>query len=191
MYEEKAAQAAALFLLKAGGSLPHLKLMKLLYIADRESYRRCGSPITGDVMVSMPHGPVLSHTYDLMKEDAPWRSDYWSSYVGALHDETLSLVDGVTKETFLGALSEGDRDVVDYVWKQWGGMSPKELIKHTHKFPEWENPHGSSKPIERFTLFKALGMTDEEAESLVESCEEQDALDAYWEEAEARVRHAG
>ena len=33
MYEEKAAQAAALFLLKAGGSMPQLKLMKLLWDA--------------------------------------------------------------------------------------------------------------------------------------------------------------
>ena len=191
MYEEKAAQAAALFLLKAGGSMPHLKLMKLLYIADRESYRRCGSPITGDEMVSMPNGPVLSQTYELMKEDTSWRTDYWSSYVGPLRNKTVALVDGITEETGLGALSRGDRDVVEHVWKQCGRMSPNEIVKHTHKFPEWENPRGSSRPIERFTLFKALGMTDEQAQSLVEECEDQDALDAYWAEVEARVKHAG
>ena len=190
MYEEKAAQAAALFLLKAGGPMPHLKLMKLLYIADRESYRRHSSPITGDEMVSMPHGPVLSRTYDLMIEHGRRPSDYWSSYVGALHDETLSLADGVTEETFLGALSKADRDVIDYVWKQWGRMSARELVKHTHKFPEWKDPRGSSKPIERYTLFKALGMTDEQAEARVEQNEEREAIDAAFERMYERAGKA-
>ena len=190
MYEEKAAQAAALFLLKAGGSMPHLKLMKLLYIADRESYRRRGSPITGDEMVSMPKGPVLSQTYDLMIKRARRPSDHWSSYVGALHEETLSLADGITEETLLGALSQADRDVVDHIWQQWGRMSAGALVKHTHKFPEWEDPHGSSKPIERYTLFKALEMTDEQAEALVEQNEEREAIDAAFERMYERAGKA-
>ncbi|MCY4448890.1 MAG: Panacea domain-containing protein [Chloroflexi bacterium] len=178
MYEAKAAQAAALFLLKAGGSMPHLKLMKLLYIADRESYRRCGSPITGDEMVSMSNGPVLSHTYDLMIERAKRPSDYWSSYVGALHEETLALADGINEETFLGALSQANRDVIDYVWTQWGRMSARELVKHTHGFREWQDPRGSSRPIDRYELFIGLGMEDGEAEALVERNEEREAIDA-------------
>ena len=72
MYEEKAAQAAALFLLKAGGPMPHLKLMKLLYIADRESYRRRGSPITGDDDGFHAARPCpLAKRYDLMIARVP------------------------------------------------------------------------------------------------------------------------
>ena len=36
--------------------MPHLKLMKLMYLADREAVRTCGFPITGDRFVSMPQG---------------------------------------------------------------------------------------------------------------------------------------
>ena len=190
MYEEKTAQAAALFLLKAGGIMPHLKLMKLLYIADRESYLRRGSPISGDGMVSMPHGPVLSHTYDLKGAAGP-ESGGWARYVRRVNQYAVTLADGITEETFLGKLSQAERWIIDDVWERYGHMDQWELRDFTHTFPEWKDPRGSSRPIERLTLFKALGMTDEQAQSLVESCEEQDALDAYWEEAEARVRHAG
>ena len=193
MYEEATAQAAALFLLKAGGPMPHLKLMKLLYIADRESYRRCGSPITGDEMVSMPHGPVLSRTLDLMKGAAPSAPNGWSSYVCRVNQHAVTLAHGVTEETFLGKLSRGDHWVIDGVWERYGGMDQWELRDLTHTFPEWEDPRGSSRPIERYTLFKALGMTDKQAQSLVEQCEDDDAMEAYWAEVEerGRIRRAG
>ena len=188
MYEERTAQAAALFLLKAGGPMPHLKLMKLLYIADRESYRRHSSPITGDEMVAMPHGPVLSRTLDLMNGKAASAPNGWSRYVCRVNQHAVTLADGVTWETFLGELSRGDRWVIDDVWERYGRMSQWELRDLTHEFPEWEDPHGSSLPIERYTLFRALGMTHEEAESLVESCEEFDDMEAYWAEVEERAR---
>ncbi len=38
--EKKAAQAAAYFLLRAGGRLDVLKLMKLLYLAERRSFEK-------------------------------------------------------------------------------------------------------------------------------------------------------
>ena len=69
-YDEiKATQVAAYFLSKFNNRISKLKLMKLMYIADRESFRICGEPITYDAYCSMPHGPVLSKTYDIMKGD--------------------------------------------------------------------------------------------------------------------------
>ena len=46
--EKRTAQAAAFLLHQAGGRLPLLKLMKLLYLAERESLRLYGEPISGD-----------------------------------------------------------------------------------------------------------------------------------------------
>ena len=46
--EQKAAQIAAWFLGKAGGTMPHLKLMKLMYLAERESMAKHGFPMTGE-----------------------------------------------------------------------------------------------------------------------------------------------
>ena len=46
--EPKAAQAAAFMLYKANGKLEVLKLMKLMYLAERESFARFGEGLTGD-----------------------------------------------------------------------------------------------------------------------------------------------
>lgn len=51
----RAAQATAILLkLSPNHSMPYMKLVTLLYIADRESIRDTGSPITGDTYVAMP-----------------------------------------------------------------------------------------------------------------------------------------
>lgn len=42
-----------------------LKLMKELYLIDRESINERDSSVSGDVFFSMPHGPVLSQTLNL------------------------------------------------------------------------------------------------------------------------------
>ena len=70
-------------------------------------------------------------------------------------------------------------------------MNQWELRDLTHEFPEWEDPRGSSRPIERYTLFRALGMTHVQAQLLVESCEEFVDMLAYWAEVEERARQRG
>ena len=42
-----------------------------MYLAERESLARYGEPITGDVLVSMKHGPVLSKTLDHITHAKP------------------------------------------------------------------------------------------------------------------------
>jgi uncharacterized phage-associated protein len=67
-------QAIAAFLHFHGTKdMSYLRMLKLLYIADRESLRATGRPITGDQMVAMEHGPVLSGVFDLIKgEHKAW-----------------------------------------------------------------------------------------------------------------------
>ena len=56
-------------LTKGGGRLHIISLMKLLYLAERESLRVFSKPICGDTYVSMEHGPVLSQVYDFVKNE--------------------------------------------------------------------------------------------------------------------------
>jgi uncharacterized phage-associated protein len=56
--DRRVAQMAAYLLSREKGRMNHLKLMKLLYLADRESMKRHGQPISGDRFVAMDHGPV-------------------------------------------------------------------------------------------------------------------------------------
>src|SRR5580704_6554415 len=45
----------------------YMRLLKLLYIADRESLRETGRPITGGPIVAMERGPVLEEVYELIR----------------------------------------------------------------------------------------------------------------------------
>ena len=70
------------------------------------------------------------------------------------------------------------------MWATW------ELARRTHtdEFPEWEDPHGSSKPIDLCKLFVILGMSEEEARALKEENEELDAIDAYFDQLRFKIR---
>ena len=64
---DKLIQACNYLVKKNNNSLNYTKLIKLLYIADKESLKRSLQTITGDTYVSMDNGPVLSKLYDLIK----------------------------------------------------------------------------------------------------------------------------
>ena len=79
---EKTIQAIAAFLhFHRATEMSYLRMLKLLYLADRESLKETGRPITGDRVVAMEHGPVLSSVYDLIKgEHTAW--PLWSKFLG-------------------------------------------------------------------------------------------------------------
>jgi len=198
--ERKAAQMAAYLLHKAGGRMPHMKLMKLMYLADRSCYRHFDRPMSKDTAVSMDYGPVLSKTYDLMKGKT--KSDAWSGYISPIENNEVSLVvelgtleclrgrirslerlrgrirslDG-TGTHRLGKLSRADMQVLDEVYSQYGDISPFSLSELTHEFPEWQNPHGSSLPIPAGAILQAVGKEPDVIEQIVEELEERDALE--------------
>ena len=45
----------------------YMRVLKLLYIADREALRETGRPITGGRITAMERGPVLEDVYDLIR----------------------------------------------------------------------------------------------------------------------------
>ena len=81
--EVKATQAAARILRNRGGRMSYMKLIKLLYLADREALARWGRNITTDNYVSMPHGPVLSHVLDLITDQPnPFLAEtFWARHI--------------------------------------------------------------------------------------------------------------
>ncbi|MBS1343943.1 MAG: SocA family protein, partial [Sutterella sp.] len=73
----KATHVAAYLLWKRGRRMSSLKLMKMMYIAEKQFLLQYGERLTGDKMVSMPYGPVLSATYDCFMGDR----EYWDSWI--------------------------------------------------------------------------------------------------------------
>ena len=158
----KAAQAAAMLLELNRGPMPYIKLIKLLYLADRRSLIESGYTITGDSMVSMDHGPVLSRLYDCNK---PGRSDgHWQRHIGPLRDYEVSLLepsDGM-------ALSDYEHDVVTETFEKFGHLDAWKLVEYMHTLPEWDDPSGSSWPIDVRTILREAGKSDSEIGHIAE-----------------------
>src|SRR5260221_8121808 len=80
--ERRTAQTVAMLLRLRNAPMSYLKLMKLLYLVERESLIRWGRPFTFDRPVSMKEGPVLSNTLNLIKDDSPPQDNsYWKTFI--------------------------------------------------------------------------------------------------------------
>ncbi len=65
---KKTIQAIGLLMEKETPPVSGMRLLKLLYIVDKELLLECSRPLTGDMWVITKYGPILSQTSDLMKE---------------------------------------------------------------------------------------------------------------------------
>ena len=176
--ERKAAQMAAFFL----GQIPerkmsHLKLMKLLYLSDREAVRAFGWPISGDRLVSMPHGPVLSQTLNLMDGDVESQPGGWEEWISGKENHELSLRQPMDTVA-LDELAPAEIDVLKDVWVRFGPMGKWEIRDWTHQHcAEWKDPKGSSLPIQYEALARAVGFDDTSAKELAAQIQAEQEID--------------
>lgn len=177
--EKKAAQVAAYFIHHLGGRIEVLKLMKLMYLAERESLARYGEPITGDKLVSMKHGPVLSITLDHMNDFIDSGEGGWNDWISDRENHFLALNN--SEENILESLlelSDADIDILSHVFKKYGKMSAYEIRDYTHEHcDEWEDPNDSSAPIPYGRILKYVGYTSESATNISQRIDEQHKLD--------------
>jgi uncharacterized phage-associated protein len=181
--ELRAAESAAFFLYRAGGSLPIIKLLKLLYLAERLSFQRYGEPLTGDHLVSMPHGPVLSMTYDFINGALQSSQGGWDTWVSDRENHSVALKDQSmirSPELDLLQLSDSDLEILSETWSEFGHWDRWKLVDYTHSAacPEWQDPNGSSSPITYASLFSALGYGNAEAAELEARMAKQQQVNA-------------
>jgi uncharacterized phage-associated protein len=167
----KAAQAAAYLVRLSGGTISVLALIKLLYLADRKCLVSRGRPITGDKMVSMPHGPVLSRIYDEIKlGQQEGQLQPWYEYLKERQGNEITLRNGHAP---VSELSEFERQVLTSTHNEYAHLGPYGLRRLTHALPEYEDPQGSSLPIDPIAILREEGWTTEEIqEALMDAREE-------------------
>lgn len=166
--QRKAAQAAAYLVKLHGGQINLMALLKLLYLADRTALVQTGYTITGDHMVSMPHGPVLSCIYD----SAKWgktEDDPWYEYISERTNHEVSLANPKLE---FDELSEYEIEVLTSIHDDYGKLTQWELRALTHRLPEWQDPNGSSLPIDPITILRTEGKSDVEIKALAHMAEE-------------------
>ncbi|MEE9428325.1 MAG: Panacea domain-containing protein [Paracoccaceae bacterium] len=154
----KAAQTIAFFAMQKANTINVLKVVKLVYLADRESLRRRGHPIQDEARVSMPHGPVNSTTLDYL--NGAYRDDGgWSDYLQDRANNDVGLSNPNLTLAALDALSNGDLAILKDVWTEFGQMDRFELADWTHNhIAEWQDPKGSSLPIPLDRIMTAVGV---------------------------------
>jgi uncharacterized phage-associated protein len=153
----KAAQIAAFFARKEGGSINLLKLVKLIYLANRRAMERYDYPLFDDYLYSMDHGPVNSTVYDYIN-GARQDAEDWEEFVTSRSGHNVGLRPKARTNSGIDELSDADLGVLNKIWDRFGEMDQWELVKYTHRnCPEWENPHGTSVSIPYERVFKMLG----------------------------------
>jgi uncharacterized phage-associated protein len=130
---EKTIQASAVLLKEHAGRMSRMRLLKLLYIADRELLAETLRPITGDHPMAMPHGPVLSHTYDLIKRKHV-SSPLWDKFITQQGPQDVSLA----CDPGLGKLSPKEIDTLIAVCDRFRDLDDYSLALVTHKFEEFK-----------------------------------------------------
>lgn len=166
--ERKATQAAARLLELRGGRMSYLKLIKLLYLADREALLRWGRPITTDRCISMDRGPVLSRVLDLVADgEDPGAPCIWAKHISSPGNFEVQL----TSEAGRDELSNAEVDLLDEVFHEHGKKTRWDLVKLTHTLPEWKDPQGSAIPITDRDILKAGGKSDLEIAAIEDELE--------------------
>jgi uncharacterized phage-associated protein len=139
---ERTLQASACLLRLDGKRMSSLRLLKLLYIADREWLAETGESITGDRACAMKYGPVLSNVYDLIKGNGS-KAGVWDDHI---HTEGYAVE--LMADPGRGELSRGIVEKLTEVTERYRHIDDWELSERTHAFKEWvDHYHGDSSPI--------------------------------------------
>jgi uncharacterized phage-associated protein len=116
-----------------------IKLVKLIYLADKYHLLLYGRTITGDRYFAMDYGPVGSMVKDVLKPDKYTLShediEYSESLYKRIDDNTFRVKDPAHVENF--NFSESDKRALDFIIEKFGKNDSFELSDYTHKYHEW------------------------------------------------------
>src|SRR5688500_1489479 len=90
--ERKSTEAASLLLHLKGGRADYWWIIKMLYIMEREAFKKWERPITYDFYQSLPYGPVVMSIYNIIKRNLP--STIWDRYILTLPKQSEVMLNG-------------------------------------------------------------------------------------------------
>lgn len=151
---DRSLQASAHLLRLDGKRMSYLRLLKLLYIADREWLVEAGESLTGDRAFAMRFGPVLSTIYDLIKGNGS-KAGVWDDFI---HTDGYAVT--LVADPGRGELSKAIVHKLTEISERYRDLDEFELSELTHQFPEWAGHFvndGSSHPIPWREMLEAQG----------------------------------
>ena len=168
--EDKATQAACILIGKEGGRINYMKLLKLMYVADRKALLERGRPITFDEYYSLDRGPILSRTMNLIVEGAPPGCDsFWERHISRHEQFEVELQEDHCPSD---DLSEAEIETLTHTYSELGHLDQWQLVDWCHEnLAEWKHPHGSAIPIAYHDILIRGGKTETEAAEIEEELE--------------------
>jgi hypothetical protein len=171
--KKKATQAAARIIEKSGGPIDYLRLMKLVYLSDRESILRRGIPIVGGHYFSMRKGPTIGEVMDFVNQR---NAEQWAETISPLFGYEIRLQTCPKSES----LSKSEMEILDLTVAQHACRTTDELVKWCHdNCEEYENVAPTRrKPIEVEAILQAGGKSPKTIQKVLENAREIEEMNA-------------
>ena len=167
----KAAQLCAHFAVNNGGTIEKLKLIKLLYLSERQFLSEYHHPMLFDEYYSLTHGPICSNALDGI--NGMIHEEIWDNFV-ARNGNLVVAIKTLSRDE-LDEVSDAEIVVISEIWEKFGHMTPSQLRNYTHdNLPEYTETEGRIR-ISYKEIFEALGQED--AENLAKDIDEMVRVD--------------
>jgi len=147
-----------------------LKIVKLMYLADKCHLLRYGRTITDDDYLALPMGPIGSLTLDVLNCNP---ATFDENAIKTIQEHIIRVDANIIENNNrcrgdFDMLSETDIEVIDFIIDKFGRRRTPEIVKYTHdNIPEWKqfenlfkNNIVKSKPIPIENLLLLTGTTD-------------------------------
>jgi uncharacterized phage-associated protein len=134
---KKATQSINFLAIKSHGEIDKIKVVKLIYFADRFHLRKYGRPITNDEYWAMGWGPVNSNVLDIADMSrflGEMEREYACQYI---ESSGLNIIKSI-REVDTKVFSQTDIEALSWAWGTFGHHDGFALADLSHHYPEWE-----------------------------------------------------
>lgn len=126
-----------------GRRVGYTKVLKLLYILDRESLRKWGFTVTADDYESLKNGPVLKDTRTCLRH----KSISDSVFKKYIQKDVSGYIVPTESKCEYDEVSQAEVELIDNLLHRYGTCTTESMIEITHTFAEWKETGGSNMTI--------------------------------------------
>lgn len=124
--------------------MEYLKVIKLLYLCDRQMYKLNNSSITGDDYISTATGPMLAITQGLIQEEiiCPGQNAFFHKHF-RITDGKMRIENKISEADLLNSK---EKMIATEYTEMFGDLSVEQLSEMTHRVcSEWTDPTESKR----------------------------------------------
>lgn len=162
----KIAQLAGYLLTLAGGKMHKIKLMTLLYLADRYALKHHKMQLTNDAFISTQNGPALAHTRMMMNGEV--LSNDWNLIIHAEANHEVSCHSAIVSFKNNKDIEAIAIEALNNAWAEYGKRTLATMVLFTkNDLKEWRMPqYGLIEKLPLKNVLTALGYEETDAKAL-------------------------